>query len=85
MKTTIFCTSGILYDSIEVTCLINHMMPGNDIVFDGEQSREEIGKTPLYQFTAHNGFAKGATFCVERPLPGHIIDKLDKMIRLRLR
>jgi hypothetical protein len=56
----------------------NKAYPGNDIKYDGEQSREEINKPPLYNFTVQSGPAARATFSLEDPTVENIKAKLDK-------
>lgn len=61
----------------------NTQNPEHSLKYDGEQDRSAINKPPLYNFTAYEGPAKGATFSVESPTVENIKAKLDEMVGLR--
>lgn len=63
--------------------VFNKSDPGHQIKYDGEFDRSAINKPPMYQFTAYDGPAKGASFNVESPTPEMIRTGLQRMIEVR--
>jgi len=61
----------------------NQMNPGHKIKYDGPYDLSALNKPPIYQFTAYDGPAKGASFSVDQPTAEAVNLKLQEMIKMR--
>ena len=61
----------------------NSMHKEHQLKSDGSTDLSALQKPPIYQFTAKEGPAKGASFNVEEPTYDAIKKKLDHMIEIR--
>lgn len=59
---------------------VNTTVPGNNVRYDGTFDRSEIGKPPLYHFTAMDGRAKGASFSTDNPTVEGVTKALQEKI-----
>ena len=62
---------------------VNANNPGNDLRYDGQMDLSALNRPNIYQFTAYDGVAKGATFTSDTLTAEAVEDRLNNMISAR--